>query len=832
MKRQISSILIFILLSVTAFAQKKIAGKIYDAQTKSPLSGATISFGKNGLVTTDANGNFSIDCNKAGQITVSFIGYQNAIHFVKNCNDEISIGLQAGQQEMDVVEITATSNLNKSILYQPSSISKLTPLELKRGNGLFLDDAINGNVPGVIMQRRAVSSGQQFNIRGYGNGSRGTRGVSSNFDGQGYKVYLNGIPVTDAEGITVLDDIDFGSIGNVEVAKGPSGTLYGLAVAGAVNLRTIKPKAGETSIGQEIMLGNYGLQRYNTRFQMGGERSSLLLNYGHQKSDGFTIHNLSHKDFVNATGDFQPNAKQAVTAYFGYSNSYDERSGELTISQYATKDYTGNIEYIKRNAHSNVYTVRAGLGHSYTFNNHIGNTTTIFGTAFNSNVSSAGGWSDKAATNLGLRSVFDTKFSLNNKISLSGITGVETQRQNATTIGYGMIKNPLDTNAVWVYGNPNYWIIGGVAGSNTSNGTTSDVYTTTATTSEFTEWTMAFDKDFSITAGIGISNMKIRLDDRFYNPATPKKTRQYDTAYKSMVSPHFAINKVFHKKFSAYFSYNKAYKAPVSSYFFIPVVGGTTPANTFNGALNSALKPETGNQFEIGTKGELLKSRLTYQLAFFDAIFSDKMTTVAVPNPANTVTLYSYVVNGGKQDNKGIEAALKYVALQSANGFFKTITPFVNLTYSDFQYKDYKFQTSGKTITTPLKDSAYTTDYSNHPVAGVAKVVANFGVDIDTYPGLYFNMNYFYKDPMPVTSDGLVNNLPYHATSYSLLNTKLGYQGSISKRFDLDVYFGVNNIANTQYPIMVFVNQIPDAYLAAPLKATYFGGVNLKYNIK
>jgi iron complex outermembrane receptor protein len=58
----------------------------------------------------------------------------------------------------------------------------------------------------------------------------------------------------------------------------------------------------------------------------------------------------------------------------------------------------------------------------------------------------------------------------------------------------------------------------------------------------------------------------------------------------------------------------------------------------------------------------------------------------------------------------------------------------------------------------------------------------------------------------------------------------VGYQHTFAKHFGLDVYFGVNNITNTKYPIMVFVNQIPDAYIAGPLKANYFGGFNFKYN--
>ncbi|MGG9961595.1 TonB-dependent receptor [Ferruginibacter sp. SUN106] len=818
MKRIFLSILLLTIFSIGSFAQKTLKGKVIEAATGNPLAGATITFAGKAITTSDKEGSFAIDCGKASNITVSHVGFEPRKVIITNCDDNITVSLMPGTSTLDEVEVTATSAQNKSILYQPASITKLSPVELKRSTGLFLDDAINGNVPGVTMQRRGVSSGQQFNIRGYGNGSRGTRGVSSNFDGQGYKVYLNGIPITDAEGITTMDDLDFGSIGNVEVTKGPAGTLYGLAIAGAVNLKTIKPATGKTSVGQDVLVGNYGLQRYTTHFATSGERSSLLLNYGHQKSDGFTIHNASHKDFVNFVGDFQPNAKQTITTYFGYSNSYDERSGELTVAQYDANDFSGNIEYIKRNGHSNVYTVRAGLGHTYTFNSHLANTTTIFATAFNSNVSSAGGWTDKAATNFGVRSTFDTKFSLKNNITLSGITGVETQRQNATTIGYGMI-DPQGTAHVWKLGDP-YFIIGSTAAG--SNGITSDLYAAESTTSLFTEWTLALPKDFSVTAGLGLSNMVIKLDDRFY---VANKPTHYDTTYKGLVSPHIALNKVFNKQFSAYVSYSRGYKAPVSSYFFIPYTAALGPNS---GIINSHLEPEVGDQFEIGTKGNILKNKLTYQVALFNAVFSKKMTTVAVPNPANTATLYSYVVNGGKQDNKGIEALIKYTVYESSKGFFKTITPFANITYSDFKYKNYTFETG----TTPANKTVV--DYSGHAVAGVPKIIANLGFDIATQPGVYFNMSYFYKDKMPVTSlgtaDGTVSTPLFNASSYSLLNAKLGYQKSLSKHFDMDLYFGVNNITGTKYPIMVFVNQIPDAFMVGPVKANSYGGVNVKYN--
>ena len=332
-------LIIFSVLSFTIHAQNMITGKVYDGKTNEPLKGATISFHGREQATTAQDGSFSINCNTHSPVTVSFVGYDNYNFTIKNCSDIFSIALVPGKGYLEKVEITATSNTNKSLLSQPASITKLSTTELKRGDGLFLAEAINANVPGVIMNRRAVSSGQQFNIRGYGNGARGTNGVSSNFDGQGYKVYLNGIPITDAEGITLMDDIDFGSIGNVEVTKGPAGSLFGLAIAGVVNLKTVKPERGTTSIGQEVLIGNYGLQRFTTRFQTSKEKSSLLINYGRQKSDGFMLHTNSEKTFISLAGDVDPNEKQHISYYASYSDSYDQRGGELTIAQYNNHDY-------------------------------------------------------------------------------------------------------------------------------------------------------------------------------------------------------------------------------------------------------------------------------------------------------------------------------------------------------------------------------------------------------------------------------------------------------------------------------------------------------------
>lgn len=796
--------LLFITIT-NAFAQQNIKGQLLDVFTKKPLVGASITIAdkKN---TTDNNGYFNFQCTGKEVIKVSFVGYETKIENNKNCNASFVIYLTPSVLTLDEVEVSNSSNSNKTLLYQPAAITNLNQTDIKRGTGLFFDDAIQTNVPGVQMARRSVGGGQQFNIRGYGNGVRGKNGASSNFDGQGSKVYLNGIPVTDAEGITTMDDIDFGSIGSAEIVKGPAGSLYGLAIAGAINLKTIQPEKGKTSIGQELITGNYGLKRNTTTFQTANNNSSLLVNYGHQEVEGFTIHNASKKDYANLVNVYNPSEKQTVSTYFGYSNSYDQRAGELTITQYDNNDYTGNIDYIKRDGHSNVITFRAGITNSYKLNQHLTSNTTFYGTSFTSNASSAAGWTEKATGNYGIRATLDSKFELNDKIKLSGITGIESQRQDAHVVGYNMKQNPTDTASVWKYDVNPYWVL---------NATTSDLNSVSTTSSLFSEWTLSLPKDISVTAGIGSSNMKITLNDRF-NPALITRPARFEKEYTGMVSPHFAINKIINKHISLYASYSKAYKAPVSSYFYITTPAVTTPATPATGRVNETLVPEVGTQKEFGTKGQIFENKLIYEFAYFHTVFDHKMTAISVVSPASkSTTLYSYVVNGGEQRHFGVEGMIKYNLINKNVGFLKLVSPFANFTKSDFSYaNNFTIQKSVTSIE----------NYTGKQVAGVPKWIVNAGLDMQFKGGFYANLTYNYKDKTPISG---LND--FYTTSYSLLNGKIGFSSLIDKHFSVDAYLGATNMTNTKYYIMVFANQLPDAYLPAPKNAMVFGGVNLKY---
>lgn len=710
------------------------------------------------------------------------------------------VGLLAWSQtdttQLRAIVIVAPPTSNQLSLDEPNAQVQLSPIELKRATGLYLTDAINTSAPGVFMQNRTFSGGQQINIRGYGNGM-GIRGVNSNFDSQGLKMYLNGIPITDAEGVTVMDDIDYSLISNVEILKGPQGSMYGLAIAGVVNLNTASAKESPSFISQSVMAGSYGMLRTTSTIGIRGNQSSLLINYGHQEFDGFMKHTAAHKNFVNMIGSYTLSDRHTLSTYFGFSDSYDQRNGELTIGQYNTLDYSGNAAYIKNDAHTAVRTFRAGVNHDYKIREWLSNSTSVFGSAQNMDNSSAGGWTDRSPLNYGLRSVFNLKFYINN-LTLKGNVGTEMQKMNVQTVGYRMAAD--STN---------------LGGYNTITDIRSNQVGVNRTSTYFTNWTLYLPANYSVTAGVGVSNMSIKLDDRLWASANNHpgntKLKTYQTEYNHLVSPSASLLKKFSNKVSAYVSYSVAYKAPVASNILISTTG----------QLNTELKPEKGTQIEIGTKGNLMRGRLYYNIALFNAKFEDKFTTHTVQNPSNTATLYSYITNGGSLNNTGLEALISYMIPVDNGKIIKSLKPFANVTVSDFKYENFQYEKVGKDSNN--QDITIVEDYSGKAVAGVAPLVYNLGVDAETKIGLYANVTYNYRSEMYFTSDGTNETAPY-----ALLNAKLGFRKKI-KLFEVEVYGGANNITSEQYYYMVFINQLPDAYIPAPNEINYFGGASLKY---
>src|ERR1035437_11196737 len=210
-------------------------------------------------------------------------------------------------QQLPGVEVTASK--------EAPAVGIVTKEDIGRFDGISILGPIN-TLPGVYMQTRTPFGGARITLRGY---YPSTSGNSPNSNGLGYQVFLNGIPITDATGTSVLDDIDFSTLGSVEIIKGPNSSRYSSFIGGTVNLRTALPDANQTSLSQQVMGGAYSLLRTNTTFSHSSDGSNFVLNYGHQGFNGFRTNAVSGKEYIRASGDFKAGSSQTLSTYFSYN---------------------------------------------------------------------------------------------------------------------------------------------------------------------------------------------------------------------------------------------------------------------------------------------------------------------------------------------------------------------------------------------------------------------------------------------------------------------------------------------------------------------------------
>ena len=119
-------------------------------------------------------------------------------------------------EEVIVKEKRKTAKERGEFKRHAQSVEALTEEELNRNNPAFIEQSL-GTMAGVQVDKRTQLGGQRLVIRGYGNDQK--------FNNWGIKAYYNGVPITTAEGVTILDDIDFSNVNNIEVIKGPAATM-------------------------------------------------------------------------------------------------------------------------------------------------------------------------------------------------------------------------------------------------------------------------------------------------------------------------------------------------------------------------------------------------------------------------------------------------------------------------------------------------------------------------------------------------------------------------------------------------------------------------------
>ena len=250
--------------------QKTITGLVFDDQGIA-LPGATVLVeNSNRGVTTDFDGNFSIEASNGEVLVISFIGYKNQSVTIDD-SDNYSVNLQTGN-ELDEVIVTSLGikRESKAIGYSVQSVSTEDLANSGSNNAL---DAMVGKAAGIQITRSSGSAGGGSRIL--------IRGVTSMIGNNQPLIVIDGVRTNNetlnsgsSTGGTAssnrLMDLNNDDIENISILKGSAATaLYGTAgAAGVVVITTKKGSEGEMKVSYSH---STGVDWISTTFDMQNE---------------------------------------------------------------------------------------------------------------------------------------------------------------------------------------------------------------------------------------------------------------------------------------------------------------------------------------------------------------------------------------------------------------------------------------------------------------------------------------------------------------------------------------------------------------------------------
>ena len=248
MKSLFRLLVVFLLTAQLSFAQKTVTGVVSDPDGL-PLPGATVIVqGTTTGVTTDFDGNFSINVSEGQTLEFSFVGYESSAVAV-GAGNVINVSLSLGNQLEEVIVTSLGITREKRALGY--AVSEVDNSQIENRASGDVARVLSGKASGVQVTNQGGISGSGTSVI--------IRGLSTFSSSNQPLFVVDGVPFasdTNAmgsftsgnNGSSRVLDLDPNNIESVNVLKGlAAATLYGSEGRNGVVL--ITTKSGTTASG-------------------------------------------------------------------------------------------------------------------------------------------------------------------------------------------------------------------------------------------------------------------------------------------------------------------------------------------------------------------------------------------------------------------------------------------------------------------------------------------------------------------------------------------------------------------------------------------------------
>jgi hypothetical protein len=230
MMRQVTFFYLAVFYSAIVYSQNTVSvtGKVLDLQTREPLPGATILYGRSMGTVTDQDGTFHIQLPD-GRITIiiRYIGYTSETKILELTAGEfyeLEIGLIPSVTQIEQVVVSA-GRVQQRVGESTISLTLIQPQKYRDNHIVDAKELIHKTSGIEVMDGQAsVRGGSGFS---YGAGSR-------------VLTLVDGLPVLAADAGNIRwQFLPLENISQIEIIKGASSVLYGSsALNGIINFRT------------------------------------------------------------------------------------------------------------------------------------------------------------------------------------------------------------------------------------------------------------------------------------------------------------------------------------------------------------------------------------------------------------------------------------------------------------------------------------------------------------------------------------------------------------------------------------------------------------------
>jgi iron complex outermembrane recepter protein len=265
-----------------------VRGRVVHSDQPTGLTGVELTLSPSGATTrTDLNGHFVFHGVTPGQVELSarrpgFVTTVVALDVREAAATELEIRLEPVVAFLDPIVTSATRLDPRRMADVARTVSVTDSSAIQRGRLVGLHETLRA-VPGVQAASRYGTDDVTIGIRG--SAARSPQAV------RGVVVLLDGIPLTEPDGVARLDLIELAAARQVEVVRGPASALYAGSPGGVVN---VVSRSGSDSPGimGRAQGGAFGFRKYDGRVGgvFAGGRGSAMAAASHTSTVGHRAH--------------------------------------------------------------------------------------------------------------------------------------------------------------------------------------------------------------------------------------------------------------------------------------------------------------------------------------------------------------------------------------------------------------------------------------------------------------------------------------------------------------------------------------------------------------